>query len=333
MKTFHLVKSCFYVLAYLSITNFAYAGVIFNSNGLSGGSRWDADQRTIFGAGDRSLVDGLSYSMEGGSYQAFRDMFSWDVLPSVAAFTYTVDSAFNVWSSIDPESGLGTNLSFSPDLSTAVVGVEGGGIDRRGAEIDLFAADNAFYWNPGNNGRQGETWLSVFPSPVTLTSGTQDYSGSSAIVGADIILNNNAGAVYSLDLFFRLLTHEIGHALGLGDVDIFSNRFIDDNFDGSAASLNNSWAQKVNVYDPASSPLQVYNIGSASQLSGVDILMESRGLGISAGNPVYNPLPLTNDDYGMRQFLYPFINIPEPTSIILLLTGLFALILPKPSKL
>ena len=33
--------------------------------------------------------------------------------------------------------------------------------------------------------------------------------------------------------------------------------------------------------------------------------MESSGLGISLGNPASNLVPLRNDDYGMRQFLYP----------------------------
>ena len=84
--------------------------------------------------------------------------------------------------------------------------------------------------------------------------------GSFAIAGADIILNSNAGAVYSLDLFRRLLTHEIGHALGLGDVegDISPARFIDDNYDGSTsasalATLTNSWAMLVNPLNPGAS--------------------------------------------------------------------------------
>ena len=51
--------------------------------------------------------------------------------------------------------------------------------------------------------------------------------------------------------------------------------------------------------------------------------MESRGLGISAGNPVTNHVPLTNDEYGTRQFLYPSASaVPEPGTLMLLTLGL-----------
>lgn len=306
----------------------SYAGVIFNNNDLSGGSRWDASERNVFGAGERSLAGGLRYSVQGGSFEAYRDMFTWSELPSVNAFTYTVQSAFDVWTTVDPISGLGTNLSFVADLGTEVQGATnlgGGGINRAGAEIDLFAKTDAYFWNPGNSGTQGETWFSAVGSAVDLTSGTKNYSGSSAIVGADITINSNSNAVYGLDLFFRLLTHEIGHALGFGDVDVYSNRFIDDNYDGTAASLTNSWASAVNVFNPAESPLKIYNVGNTPQANGVDILMESYGLGISTGNPISNPTPLSNDDYGIRQFLYPFIAVPEPSSVLLMLIAIVGL--------
>ncbi|GAA5133885.1 PEP-CTERM sorting domain-containing protein [Thalassotalea piscium] len=301
------------------------AGVIFNNNGLSGGSRWDASERVVFGAGERSLASGLRYSLQGGSYEAYRDFFTWNELPSVNAFTYTVKSAFNVWTSVDPISGLGTDLRFVEDFDTPVQGanyLNGGGINRAGAEIDLLAKNDAYFWNPGNSNLQGETWFSAIGSSVDLTSGTKNYDGSTAIVGADLTLNSNANAVYNLDIFFRLLTHEIGHALGFGDVDVYSANFIDDNYDGSAGSLTNSWASAVNVFNPAASPLSIYNVGNTPQKSGVDILMESYGLGISSMNPANNPNPLSNDDYGIRQFLYPYISVPEPSSVLLLLLSL-----------
>lgn len=316
------------------LTNNALAGVIFNTSGnsLIGGSRWDAEERVINGIGERSLVGGLRYSVPGGSFESFRDAFSWSSLPSVPEFSAGVQSAFDVWASVDPISGLGSDLYFVPDFATQ--GVSGnldgnGGINIAGAEIDLFASKDAAFWNVGSTGIQGESWFSTTNDEVTLTSGTENYAASTAIIGADVYLNNNVGAVYNLDVFIRLLAHELGHALGLGDVDVHSSRFIDDNYDASnkVATLTNSWADKVNVYDPSSSPLSVYNVGTATQLSGVDILMESRGLGISAGNPVNNPNPLSNDDYGIRQFLYPFIaaDIPEPTSLALMLCALVLL--------
>jgi len=57
---------------------------------------------------------------------------------------------------------------------------------------------------------------------------------------------------------------------------------------------------------------------AAIQTPGVNILMESQGLGIASGNPVTNKVPLTNDDYGMRQFLYPTLyaaQVPEPSTL------------------
>jgi len=311
----------------------AQAGTIFGFTGstLGGGFRWDADPLTVAGVGERSLDGGLRYSVQGGSFQAYRDLFSWTVIPSVTDFTQAIANAFGAWSSVDPVTGLPTALFFVADLGTAVVGTGSGGVDIRGAEIDLLASIDASSWNPGSTGTQGETFFNTVNDPVTLTSGTVNYAGARAIAGADITLNNNAGALYSLDVFRRLLTHEIGHAIGLGDVegDINPGAFIDDNYNGAnpataLATLTNSWAQLVNPFNPAASPLARFTVPSANPgtiTPGVNILMESRGLGIAAGNPVTNLVPLTNDDYGTRQFLYPSA-VPEPGTFALLATGL-----------
>jgi hypothetical protein len=40
--------------------------------------------------------------------------------------------------------------------------------------------------------------------------------------------------------------------------------------------------------------------------------MESTGLGIAPGNNVFNLFPLRNDDFGMRQFLYPSTTFSFP---------------------
>lgn len=320
----------------------AQAGTIFGFVGatIGGGSRWNADPFDAVLGGtlyERSLSGGLRYSVEGGSFEAYRDMFSWVSLPTVSDFTQAIADAFGAWSAIDPVSSLATALTFVPDLATTVVGtLAGGGVDPRGAEIDLLASIDANNWNPGNTGTQGETFFSATSAPVTLTSGTTNYPGAFAITGADVTLNSNPGALYTLDLFRRLLTHEIGHAIGLGDVegDLSPGRFIDDNFDITSsatalATLTNSWALLVNPFNPALSPLARYTVPFANPgttTPGVNILMESRGLGIAAGNPVTNLFPLSNDDYGTRQFLYPSLltgsQVPEPATLLLVGAGM-----------
>jgi hypothetical protein len=330
------------LIAFFSAVDPAVAGVAFNYNPagtIGGGSRWDAAPRTINISGtnyERSLNGGLRYSLQGGSFQAYRDLFAWNAVPSVANFQTAVQQAFDAWKAPDPVSGLGSTLTFVPDLATPVVGFNAGagGLDTRGAEIDLFGSTDAGFWNIGNTGTQGETrfgGITGIGSTVTLTSGTANYAGSNAISGADIIINDNPGAVYNLDLFRRLLTHEIGHTIGLADVEgsINPGAFIDDNYNGSTSAtalstLTNNWALLVNPLNPgASAGLSRYTVPFAdpgTTTPGVNILMESNGLGIAAGNPVTNLTPLSNDDYSTRQFLYPVV--PEPGTLSLIFVAI-----------
>ena len=305
----------------------AEAGVIFGDVGLTGGYRWDAAPRTISG-NERSLDGGLRYSLQGGSYEAYRDLFTWSSLPSVADFTQAVQDAFAAWTVNDPTTGLTSDLSFVPDFATAVVGTGAGGININGAEIDLFGSVNANSWDPGDPGRRAESFFGAAGATVTLTSGVAGYAAG-AISGADITVNSNPGAVYALDGFRRLLTHEIGHALGLGDLEFGGpNGFIDDNYNpaNAAATLTNSWALLVNPLNPSASPLGLFTLtggNPGTTTPGVDLLMESNGLGISPANPLTNLFPLTNDEYGTRQFLYPeILQTPEPATLALLGLGL-----------
>src|SRR6478672_4646551 len=116
------------LIAVFSAVDPALAGVAFNYNPagtIGGGSRWDAAPRTINISGtnfERSLNGGLRYSLQGGSFQAYRDLFAWNAVPSVANFQTAVQQAFDAWKATDPVSGLGSSLTFVPDLATPVVG-------------------------------------------------------------------------------------------------------------------------------------------------------------------------------------------------------------------
>lgn len=297
-------------IVWILLPSSSQAGII-----ISIGARWDAAPRVISG-NERSLDGGIRYAVEGNTLQAYRDRFSWVATPSVGDFQQAVGQAFGAWKNVDPVSGFGTKLNFLPDSLTPIGRIAGyGTLNLNGAEIDLLASD------AGSSVLMGQTAISLFGTPVTLTSGVSNYDSSVSIQGVDIHMNNNPQAFYTLDSFRRLLTHEIGHAIGLGDVDMPGD-FIDDNFNAAnaAATLNNSWAHLVNPLDPANSiGLSTYSIPSSTfGLPGIDLLMESNGVGVGPGNPLGNLFPLTNDEYGMRQYLYPSLTaIPEPGSAIL----------------
>ena len=309
-----LRRLCIPLLGVLMLAAPVHAAVIFGNNGLANGSRWDAASRTV-GANERSLSGGLRYSLQGGGYEAYRDLFTWQgAAPSVPDFTNAIQQAFAAWAVTDAASGLATDLIFVEDLTTPVAGpAPNSAVNVNGAEIDLLAETDGVLWNPGNSSLRAETFFDTTSfGSVSLTSGTTNYPGF-AISGADIKMNSNPGALWDLTSFQTILTHEIGHAIGLGDVDTQGNfgRFIDDNYDGTdsvtaLATLTNSWAGLVNPFDPSASPLAEYSIPDNDpgvDTPGVDILMETVIPAVHFGNPT----PLQNDDFGGRQFLYPYV--------------------------
>jgi len=299
------------------------------------GSRWDAAPRT-FGEEiqlERALDGGLRYSLQTGSYAGFRDLFTWaGEAPAVEQFTAAIEAAFDAWTVVDPATGLGTDLYFVPDLGTAVDRTIDYDI-RLGSEIDLFAATAAGTWSVGDPIRRGEAGFSTTMTElqrVTLTSGVGNYIAN-PITGADITLNCNAQALWDLPTFQTLLTHEIGHTLGLADVDVVAgpnSYFIDDNYDGStsqsaAATLTNSFALLINPLNPHKSPLRMYYVADGDpgmDSAGVEILMESR----IAREIIGRAQPLGNDDFAGRQYLYPYTGplIPEPGTFLGLLAVL-----------
>lgn len=312
------------VAATLSVANSVEAAGIFNNTGLAGGFRWDAAPRTISG-NERSLQGGLRFSVQGGSYANYFSLFSFNGGVTLPQFQTVIEEAFTAWTVVDPATNLPTALSFVADFGTPVAGTAFGALNINGAEIDLLGGDT------GDTQQRGETRLGAAGTTVQLTSGTVGY-GSNAISGSDISLNT--GATYDLNVFRLLLTHEIGHSLGLNDIDLVSGptgQFIDDNYDGTnnttaAATLNNSWALLVDPLNPAASAgLNLFTVANGApgiDSPGVNILMESEGL----GGQFNDPTPLTNDDFGGRQFLYPSVTVvPEVgTAPLLSVGGMFA---------
>jgi hypothetical protein len=297
-------------------TVFGLAG----NGSLAGGFRWNASETTFNtsqGSVERSLAGGLRYAVSGG-YETYRNQFNWAATPTVDAFRAAIANAFVPWTAVDPVSGFGTSLSFVEDLATPTSPFVENFV-RLGSEIDLFAG------NLGG-GTRGEAYFHArsIAGGVTLTSGTTGYSGA-PISGADITMNNNA--VWTLNTFQTILTHEVGHAIGLGDVEDFNgNGFIDNNYSSldPNGTLTDSWAHLVNPLDPGqSSELSLYQVPNSLagiDAAGVDILMESDIPDTFFANGAF----LQNDDFGGRQFLYPQLTaIPEPSAVAFCV-GLFA---------
>lgn len=298
----------------------------------SGWARWDAAERFV-GGEERSLVGGLRYSIEHGDYALLRDEFMWvGTPPTPELFAAAIARAFEHWESIDPVTGLPGAFHFVEDLATPVVDQPPANPNdpnaylglNAGAEIDLFAeiphlgpgfgASVVFFFDPVGN-------------DLELTSGTTGYAGV-AISGADIRMSTEF--VWTLSAFETLLTHEIGHALGLADLEAspassLVSEFFDDDYDPTSsatalATLTNPFALEIDPLDPDASPLVAYagdlftDPGLATP--GVQILMESGGW----DELIYVPRKLQNDDVAGRQFLYP-VAAPEPGSGLMLLVG------------
>jgi hypothetical protein len=173
------------------------------------------------------------------------------------------------------------------------------------------------------NGFIGQAQLYMDPTAnaVTLTSGIEGYPAT-VLSGADIRINTTFRnqAPWELEQFQRLLSHEIGHTLGLNDVDPWDGDpvftpYYDDNYDATSdatalATLTNSFANSIDQLDPDNSPgLSPFEPCSSTRCNntpgfdspGVHILMETDDI---------ESFVLQNDDFAGRQFLYPFVRVP-----------------------
>lgn len=292
---------------------------------FAGVTRWNADPHFVDGF-ERSLDGGLRYSFQGGNYASFRDLFNWGQrVPTVEDFQAAVENSFSAWESVDPVSGLETDIRFTPDLDTPIVinPLPGNVHDliglSRGSEIDIGVTSLE------EIGSTALMFAGFDPDAdtVTLTSGVEGYSAA-VFAGVDILISSRPSfsPQWNLDTFQTVLTHELGHALGLADVDLPTGNFdvnspyLDDNFDDSSnvtalETLTNSFALLIDPFDPDNSPgLLEFEICTSPEgcsslpgldSPGVDLLMES--------SPQARILDLKDDEYAGRQFLYPFLPV------------------------
>lgn len=297
-------------------------GVSLDGSGYA--ARWDADTRLISndsGQQDRSLVDGLSWAVQGGGLDAYYQVFDFGDGTTAVQFGGLVDDAFNAWMSID-EDGTGSTAAFTFNMrdEEAVGNFYFGEGVLNGAEIDLLSHPIFPLTQGGFTQRRIE-----YPGAggVTLTSGVENYGGG-AIVGADIFMSS--ARTWTGDEFRLVLAHELGIALGLIDVDVVDNTqqlplFWDDNYDPAAVTetLTNAWSGQIDPYAPEATPglvgYSITNDSSGFDKSGVDLLMETQlpesFLGLAN--------PLSADEYAGRQFLYPVV--PEADAVVLVLVG------------
>lgn len=294
--------------------------------------RWDAAPRQVEGV-ERSLAGGLRYSVEGGSFQALRDQLIWvgGNVPSVADFEAATRRAFDNWTVVDAAIQRPSAFHFVADLATPAVDDPGnpnrpGGFTglNAGSEIDVFAA------TPHAGAQFGASvviFVDATADDLRLTTGATNYPGR-AISGADIRIN--PAFAWSLRGYEVLLTHEIGHALGLADLESAGAPFLDDDYDPSSpatalATLTDAFSPAIDVLDPDDTPLQAFignlNTNPGLDTPGVTLLMETEGI----FDLLFTEPRLQNDELAARQFLYP-VPAPEPGLAGMLLAGIAGIV-------
>src|SRR5581483_7372930 len=294
--------------------NGVFTGMIPASS-IDDGARWDTT----------SLGGGLSYNFGEWSATAanlattlnnvadfFAKFGNWvDAKPSLNAFSAAVNSAFSTWANAWQPSG--GPISFTKTSANVGTGVSSwtsfalSGNNLVGNEIDILAT------SLGAGGAYGLTPDFGTGDDVHLTNGFGYASigglfPSSKILAVDIALNSDT--TWTLPLFTFVLTHELGHALGLGDVDAFpgssSTSFWDTDNDVSNI-------MPINTAGDVRDDLPVVPARPALSLADAD------GKILMCSTCPTRLTTLQNDDSAGIHFLYP---VPEPGTLALLgLTG------------